>query len=153
MQFHKVGDNWKPVDTNERLKDALRTAGAGFLLFSVPVVIVAVIAVAVFAFLHVGNPFFAVIALAVRRWDLVIILPAIGVVLGLQLGWDRSGGKSFEEITIETLRSIDERLESIVSAINEKDTYPDEMREELSGISAGLKRLDEIEEQIRSIRD
>lgn len=153
MQFRKVGDSWKPIDTDERLKDALMTAGAGFLLFSVPVVIVAVIGVIVFAFLHIENPFLAVIAIAIHRWDLVVILPAIGVVLGLGQGWHVSDSKSFEEIAVEAIQSINEKLDSIASAINEKDTYPDEMREELSGIRAGLERLDQIEEQIKSSRD
>jgi|GEM_PF-4937991 len=111
MQFRKVGDSWKPIDTDERLKDALMRAGAGFLLFSIPVVVLAGIAVVIFAFLHVGNPFLAMIAVVARYWDLVIILPAIGIVLGLQLGWQGAGGKSFEEVAIETLDAINKRLE------------------------------------------
>jgi hypothetical protein len=113
MQFRKVGDTWKPIDTDERLKDALMTAGSGFLLFSIPVAILAGIAVAGFAFFDVGNPFFAMLALAVQHWDLVVLFPAIGVVAGLQFGWHRSGCKSFEEVAIETLEAINERLERL----------------------------------------
>jgi hypothetical protein len=153
MQFRKVGDTWKPINTDERLKDALMTAAAGLLLFSIPVLALAVIAVIVFAFLRAENPFLATIAIAIKYGEVAIILPAIGAVIGLGQGWHRSDAKSFEEIALAALESINERLASIASAIDEKDDYPDEMREELSSISTGLKRLDEIEEQIRSIRD
>lgn len=156
MQFRKAGDTWKPIDQKERLHDAATAAGEGCLLLSKLTAVLAGLAVIVgiAVILRHGNPIMKTLGeAAIRYWPLLLILPSIGALAGFQDGWHRSDTKSFEEVAIETLQSINDRLESIADAINEKDAYPDEMREELSGISAGLKRLDEIEEQIKSIRD
>jgi hypothetical protein len=153
MLFYKPKDKWEPVNGTKQLEEAFKTAGAGFLLFSFPVGAVAVIAVVVLFFLHVGNPIMSTVGLAVHYWQWVVLLPAIGAVIGLQFGWHTSNSKSFEVLTIDLLSSIDVRLQSIAKTIGEEHPYAGNIRSELSGISEGLKRLDQIEERIRSSQD
>ena len=150
MLFRKVGDNWRAVKTEDRLEEAIRTAGAGLLLLSMPVLVLAVITVLAFAFLRVGNPIMSTVGLVIQYWHLVIILPAIGLIVGLRFGWHVADGKPFQEIAIDLLVSVDKRLESIAERLDEKQTDSDEIRSELSGISAGLERLDQLEREIRS---
>jgi hypothetical protein len=150
MLFRKVGGDWRAIKTEDRLEEAIRTAGAGLFLLSIPVLALAIIAVVVFAFLHTGNPIMSTIGLAIQYWHLVIILPAIGALVGFRFGWYTADGKPFQEIAIDVLVSVDKRLESIVEKLDEKQTDSDEIRSELSGISAGLERLDVIEREIRS---
>jgi hypothetical protein len=153
MLFHKPKDKWEPVNGTRQLEEAVKTAGAGLFLFSFPVAAALVITLIVFVFLHVANPIMSTVGLAIQYWHVVVFLPIMGVVIGLQFGWHTSGSKSFEILTVDLLSSIEARLESIGKNLNAEQPYVEEIRSELSGISEGLKRLDQIEEEIRSGRD
>jgi len=117
MLFHKPKDKWEPVNGTRQFEEAIKTAGAGLFLSCLPVAAAVVITLIVFISLHVANPIMSTVGLAVQYWHLVVFLPVMGAVIGLQFGWHTSGSKSFEVLTVDLLSSIEARLESIEEQI------------------------------------
>ena len=101
MRFRKIGDSWKPVSSDEILREAMLSGGALLLLFAMLLAAVLGASMVVLALAKYNHPIMTPVGILIEfRWG-VGVAPAFLFVAGFAFGWETTGDKRFEAVVLE----------------------------------------------------
>ncbi|MFZ0743795.1 MAG: hypothetical protein WAM85_05280 [Terracidiphilus sp.] len=125
MRFHKTINGWKPADDHTWYSDSIKwNAGCLVKLAGLCVVAGGIIAVGVGVSLQV-NPFPLVAYFLLRYWRGILDCALLLFVVGVMWDYTKSLETPFQEALMDSLNTINVRLEAIEEAMKERNAGTD----------------------------
>jgi hypothetical protein len=125
VRFHKTGEGWKPADEYTWYSRSIEwNVGCLGRLAGLCAAMGGIVAIGVGVWLHV-NPLALVGTFLFHYWHKVLVCTALLFVAGVTWDYAKSRETPFQEALMDTLNTINARLEAIEAALKERNAGTD----------------------------